>query len=379
MTTEIKIRKGAEAQLPTLGLAEPGFTTDTKRLFVGDGIGNILIGPSGGVTTTSGLPLASTQVRGSDGFYLTTSYQKIFFDVVDIVTDSTVLELDSSVISRINIKETGTYLISYATHVRSSGATRDVMTRVIANSSIELEGSYLLQNLYPNETHGQARLFIANLVVGDYIELLISCGSTSVYCLDDQMLLISRLTGTQGPKGDPGVDGVGSTIIVQEEGAGLANSPHTTINFVGDNVTAQDVGGWVVDVTITTSSSTIFGTWYAWDGDDSESSTNSTSYIEKASLSVTGIPTGYYRLGWYFEWRRSDTNSDFEGRVVIDNTDVVMEINQEAKDNNSYHVANGYVITQLTAGNHFFDIDYGGENNKTSRIRRARLEIWRVA
>lgn len=48
---DIRIRRGTQAQLPTLNIAEPGFTTDTKRLYIGDGVGNIFIGP----TTFSGI------------------------------------------------------------------------------------------------------------------------------------------------------------------------------------------------------------------------------------------------------------------------------------------------------------------------------------
>ena len=44
MAVDIKIRRGTQAQLPTLDLAEPGFTTDTKNLYMGDGIGNVKIG-----------------------------------------------------------------------------------------------------------------------------------------------------------------------------------------------------------------------------------------------------------------------------------------------------------------------------------------------
>jgi hypothetical protein len=38
---KIKIRRGLEAQLPTLDIGEPGFTTDTKRFFIGSATGNI--------------------------------------------------------------------------------------------------------------------------------------------------------------------------------------------------------------------------------------------------------------------------------------------------------------------------------------------------
>jgi len=44
MAIDIKIKRGTHSQLPTLGLAEPGFTTDTKSLYIGDGVGNVKIG-----------------------------------------------------------------------------------------------------------------------------------------------------------------------------------------------------------------------------------------------------------------------------------------------------------------------------------------------
>ena len=41
---EIKLKRGLEATIPTLQEGEPGFTTDSKKLFVGSDAGNIEIG-----------------------------------------------------------------------------------------------------------------------------------------------------------------------------------------------------------------------------------------------------------------------------------------------------------------------------------------------
>ena len=48
----IRFRKGVKANLPLLSIGEPGFATDTKELYVGDGISNILINSSGSGTST---------------------------------------------------------------------------------------------------------------------------------------------------------------------------------------------------------------------------------------------------------------------------------------------------------------------------------------
>ena len=45
MANTIKIKRGTEATLPTLQAGELGYTTDTHKLYVGDGTDNHLIGP----------------------------------------------------------------------------------------------------------------------------------------------------------------------------------------------------------------------------------------------------------------------------------------------------------------------------------------------
>jgi len=43
MNQVLKIRRGTQADLPYLGFWQFGFTTDTKRLYIGNGVGNILL------------------------------------------------------------------------------------------------------------------------------------------------------------------------------------------------------------------------------------------------------------------------------------------------------------------------------------------------
>ena len=55
MTKKIKIKRGLEAALPPLDVGEPGFTTDSKKLFVGSDAGNIEIVGGGGNTEIEAL------------------------------------------------------------------------------------------------------------------------------------------------------------------------------------------------------------------------------------------------------------------------------------------------------------------------------------
>jgi len=70
-TKKIKLRRGTAAELPILDLAEPGFTTDTKELYIGDGISNIRIGS--GLSNSAnrfyvGVKKSSTAVNSSTWF-----------------------------------------------------------------------------------------------------------------------------------------------------------------------------------------------------------------------------------------------------------------------------------------------------------------------
>lgn len=48
MANKIQLRRGLEANLPTLDAGEPAFTTDSYKLFIGDGSTNHEIGGGGG-------------------------------------------------------------------------------------------------------------------------------------------------------------------------------------------------------------------------------------------------------------------------------------------------------------------------------------------
>jgi hypothetical protein len=45
---KIRLRRGLEANLPTLDVGEPGFTTDTKKMYIGSSTGNVLVNGQGG-------------------------------------------------------------------------------------------------------------------------------------------------------------------------------------------------------------------------------------------------------------------------------------------------------------------------------------------
>lgn len=70
MANKIQIKRGPAASLPTLDVGEPGFTTDTKKLYIGASGGNVEIAKKSDVDTVSGnVSSLTTTVNGKQGKY----------------------------------------------------------------------------------------------------------------------------------------------------------------------------------------------------------------------------------------------------------------------------------------------------------------------
>ncbi len=302
---------------------------------------------------------------------LTTSYQDITMDTVDLANNTNVLERDATNTNRINIKETGYYSIYYSVPCRPTPSVTDIMTRVLKNNITELPGSYVLQNLYQNETHSQDREFFAYFTAGDYISLQARSGIVTVTTFAGHLFSVIKLDGVKGDTGSPGS---GSTINVYNSGVNVSGSPFQILNFSGVTSSSSGISN-AVDIT------NIYGSYFSQTSSEGESSTTSNTYQQKLRLTVSGLVAGTYRLGWYAETRCNSTNSDFEFRIQQDDSTVLAETNIESQDATTYLPQSGFVYVSLSAATTYnFDLDYSSETSGvTTYIRRARLEFWRVS
>lgn len=289
--------------------------------------------------------------------------------------------------SEVTIGRAGTYVIlARATTTITAGTARtDSSIRLVIDTGsgyVAVPGTTAImynRTLNLGETTGVC--FVAlDINAGDKIKLQVKrdSGSSTLQLLaGGSSLVIFNTRGVAGADGDTGPPGSGSTINVQDNYTTVSGSPFEVLNFEGDGVGVTNTSSGVATISYQPPT---FGTWYAYAINDSQSSTNSTSYINKLTFTVNNVPTGNYRLGWNFEWRRNATGNDFEARVQVDNTVTVMEMNEESKDVDSWHTEGGFVIVSLLSGSHYFDLDYAGENSyRTSYIRRARMEFWRIS
>jgi len=118
-----------------------------------------------------------------------------------------------------------------------------------------------------------------------------------------------------------------------------------------------------------------------------ESSTTSTDFVEKLSLSVKDVPPGIYRIGWSFEWSFSVTLfQDFLARVQFNNTFTLSNLKIQPRNcyaDDAWQHVGGFAKMEIdTLGDYDIDLDFattGGIPPRASYIRNARLELWRIS
>lgn len=187
--------------------------------------------------------------------------------------------------------------------------------------------------------------------------------------------------GIDGQDGAPGPPGSGSTLLIQDEGSYIANTPHTTLNFKGNTVTVTDAGGGVADIDIITAPH-VFGDDFAYSVSESTSSTSNTSFLHKISMvTPTLTQNALYRVGWYYEWNYNSTSTDIEVRGTI-GSQTMFNHREEPQDSGSdqWHVGGGYYYYSAPSSSKFYIyLDYRSTyTGRTASIRRARVEFWRV-
>lgn len=341
-------------------------------------------GPPGTLTISGSAYFDAYDASG--GQSVTGSWSDVSFDTIRKNSG----DFETAGATELTIPQTATYNVTVrvTTHITSGTSRSDCKIRLMKDTGsgyTEIPGSLAYTyNRTDNLGTDTANVTILDdLDAGDKIKLQVAqdSGSSTIQLLANGSSLTVFIPG--GPPGQDGQDGAdglpgsGSTINVQDEGSLVTGGPHSTINFTGQMVSAYDMGSGVAEVWVQPPT---FGTWYGWNGDESETSTTSTSPVQKARLTLTGIPEGYYRIGWYYEWRRDAAWNDYQARIQIDDSTTIMEHIQEPQDTNSWHPVSGFYITNLSSGNHYVDFDHYGDNSGyTSYTRRLRLEIWRVA
>lgn len=206
-----------------------------------------------------------------------------------------------------------------------------------------------------------------------------STSRISVVRLD---LIIHSMQGNQGPSGNDGVNGSGSSIIIKKYGTNITNTPHTSLNFVGNGLEVNDTGSGTATINL---SQNIFGQNYHYVEDDSTSITTA-EWTEKLKLNTNSLPMGNYKISWYCEISNVNNLKAMTVRCQLnDNVNLSGEIfNSYSPQNfgtNIWHVFSGFKMMTSLSGINTIDLDFGLDNTDgigSAQIKNARIELFRI-
>lgn len=132
----------------------------------------------------------------------------------------------------------------------------------------------------------------------------------------------------------------------------------------------------------------VFGTEFNKSESVGVSTTTSTNFQSKISITTPTLPAGMYRIGVSYGWNHDSASNDFEARVMEDGSRIGQLHKQEPKDSagnfsttasNQRHYLTRTYYRDLSAGTHDYDIEFRTSNNGTeSSMWDVVIEMWRV-
>ena len=134
---------------------------------------------------------------------------------------------------------------------------------------------------------------------------------------------------------------------------------------------------------VATAISGAFAPYHEYAAIEGASSTTSTDWINRMTLTASGIPEGEYRIAWYWEWRITKTGKTHQTRVVLDDdlVNLLGEVDADMVRTTNWISAAGFYWVTLSGGVHHVDMDWKIDSSlggTTGYIRRTRLEFWRT-
>jgi hypothetical protein len=125
----------------------------------------------------------------------------------------------------------------------------------------------------------------------------------------------------------------------------------------------------------------IFGEDYQTAVDASESSTTLAAYQQKLRLTTASLAAGTYRVGFSMDYSSDDENEPMLLRCQVDDSTTIGEASPVQKKklaDGAYNNWASFNQIALAAGVHTIDLDFANSNAKTTYVKNARIEIWRV-
>jgi hypothetical protein len=288
---------------------------------------------------------AVQQSRTTDLDVQTASFIDVTYDLVDVETDTNVIEVIDT--THTQVKQPGLYQINYSNQLNNFNATLDCESQLVVNDVNVVPGSLIRSNTYQAEIIPSNRSVVVELLANDTIKTQIRCADYDSGDSDEYLRLIAScvfsivkldgVRGAAGAKGDPGTpgEGGGNTINLQEEGSNVSGGPFDIINFIGGGITVVDGGGGVGQVIVDPPVAATTPVMYVHNG--SATQTFTSNWINVTFPTTVRSDTGYVygggstsiaAAGWYeIEYDlsidvTSATRSSSETKLTVNGSDV---------------------------------------------------------
>lgn len=168
-------------------------------------------------------------------------------------------------------------------------------------------------------------------------------------------------------------------VLYKDNGIQIPDGPYRYLNF-GNALTASKESSDTARVDLNPGD--IWGGFGLKEvSDEDEESTTSTSWQTKVTMTLAGITEGKYRIGAYWEWQNKSPSNESVIQLVLDDTTELAYQYDEVSDASSFvwHPVTAFKYEDLSSGNHTIKINWkSSKKKKAAKIRRARIEIWRV-
>ena len=121
--------------------------------------------------------------------------------------------------------------------------------------------------------------------------------------------------------------------------------------------------------------------YFFHDQDLSVSSTTSSWYWQtKLILRIEDVPSGKYRVGWFYQWSLGNTNTFFNCRIVIDDEIKIFHQCTKSRHYREDHIESGFRYMDLSAGDHVISLQWRTDHSWTAAyIWNTELEFWKIA
>lgn len=354
--------------------------------------------------TSFNTTLAMVVVRRTSSWEMSTEYETMTFEHLDISTNENILEYDNRNKDRINIKQDGIYeLCMSCMHEPFGGGNfKKFCGRIYKNGSVVVAGSETEGAYYSTGYSGFQIMsginhkIYAYLNNGDYVSVQFTSSQKKTGTQYEPMFSVRKVEGSiQGAQGLQGIKG--------DKGVVWQSDWETNNNYIVDDVVYNDGSAYICTIDHNSSSSTepeTGGSWNIyWDifahGGSlnrqykqslEEQNTSVTNFQQAINLTTPNLPNGIYRIGWSLSIKNKNLIDELsQYRIQMNNVELylyTLELTSNYIPQSGIHytenisgIKNITIEFRRTEGNNPIDIN----NLPTTYIKDINLEIWRIS